>query len=124
MMDAGIKRIGHIDLTGTQPVTFLQAQLRISLIGTIVFTVVPHDLKRALDRPDNSPGVMVVNRCIQVGAYIALGNEVRTDVVLYPDSGKYGAWHGDPGDPDGPGSFRVFAREESAVDYWDGETDS
>ena len=65
----------------------------------------------------------IINTSDDELAYIALGNTVRTDVVLYPDSGKYGAWHGDPGDPDGPGSFRVFAREESAVDYWDGETD-
>lgn len=54
--------------------------------------------------------------------YIALSNQLNTDVVLYPDSGKYGAWHGDPTDPGGPGSFRVFARRETAVDYWDGET--
>ena len=56
--------------------------------------------------------------------YIALGNEVCTDVVLYPDSGKYGAWHGDSGDAEGPGNFKAFARKETAVYFWAGETDS
>ena len=41
--------------------------------------------------------------------------------MLYPDSGKYGAWHGDPVNPSDPPNFRVFARRETSVDYWDGE---
>jgi len=55
--------------------------------------------------------------------YIALGNQVNTDVVLYPDSNKYGAWHGDPLDRTAPGTFHVFARKDKAVDYWDGEAE-
>jgi len=55
--------------------------------------------------------------------YIALSNQANTDVMLYPDSGKYGAWHGNPADRTAPGNFRVFARKETAVDYWDGEED-
>lgn len=55
--------------------------------------------------------------------YIALSGEADTDVFLYPDSGKYGAWHGDPRNPHDPDSFRVFARMETAVDYWDGEAE-
>jgi uncharacterized cupin superfamily protein len=55
--------------------------------------------------------------------YIALGNQATTDVMLYPDSGKYGVWHGDPENPRDRANFRVFARRETAVDYWDGETD-
>jgi hypothetical protein len=43
--------------------------------------------------------------------------------MLYPDSGKYGAWYGPSGDPKAPDSLRVFARKETAVDYWDGESD-
>ena len=66
----------------------------------------------------------IVNTSDDDLTYIALGNEVSTDVILYPDSGKYGAWHGDRRDPDGPGNFKVFARKETAVDYWDGESDS
>jgi len=55
--------------------------------------------------------------------YIALGNESDTDVFLYPDSGKYGVWHGKTRDLDAPDSFLVFARKETAVGYWDGEVE-
>ena len=52
-----------------------------------------------------------------------LSNEMTTDVMLYPDSGKYGVWHGDASDFRSPENFIVFARRETAVDYWDGEVD-
>ena len=55
--------------------------------------------------------------------YVALSGNADTDIFLYPDSGKYGAWHGDAGNPHDPNSFRVFARKETAVDYWDGEAE-
>ena len=47
----------------------------------------------------------------------------RADVFLYPDSGKYGVWHGTKMDLEAPDTFVVFARKETAVDYWDGEAD-
>ena len=65
----------------------------------------------------------IVNTSDDELVYIALSNEMTTDVMLYPDSGKYGVWHGDPGDFNAPGNFKVFARKETAVDYWDGEVD-
>ena len=55
--------------------------------------------------------------------YIALSNNLETDVMLYPDSGKYGVWHGDTSDLQSPDNFRVFARKEAAVGYWDGEVE-
>ena len=55
--------------------------------------------------------------------YIALSGEADTDIFLYPDSGKYGVWHGNATNPHDPDSFRVFARKESVVDYWDGESE-
>lgn len=55
--------------------------------------------------------------------YIALSTMDRADVFLYPDSGKYGVWHGTTMDLKAPDSFLVFARKETAVDYWDGEAD-
>ena len=55
--------------------------------------------------------------------YIALSSIAEADVFLYPDSGKYGAWSGRNGDPRDPDRFIVFARRETAVDYWDGEAD-
>jgi len=56
-------------------------------------------------------------------SYIALSTTDHTDVFLYPDSGKYGVWHGKTRDPNDPGSFLLFARKDTAVDYWDGEAE-
>ena len=41
----------------------------------------------------------------------------RTEVVVYPDSGKVGAFEDRP---DGEGMAKLF-RVEDAVDYWEGE---
>ena len=65
----------------------------------------------------------IINTSDQEMVYIALSTQEATDVMLYPDSGKYGVWHGDTLDPESPRNFRLFAREETAVDYWDGEVD-
>lgn len=65
----------------------------------------------------------IVNSSDEELTYIALSTEGRTDVMLYPDSGKYGVWHGDSRDMHAPDNFLLFARKESAVDYWDGETE-
>lgn len=70
---------------------------------------------------DPSQPHQIINTSDEELTYIALSNQADTDVMLYPDSGKYGAWHGDPSDRHAPGNFHVFAREETAVDYWDGE---
>jgi uncharacterized cupin superfamily protein len=64
----------------------------------------------------------IINTSDQELTYIALGTEEPTDVFLYPDSGKYGVWHGATRDLDAPDNFLVFARKETAVDYWDGES--
>jgi uncharacterized cupin superfamily protein len=63
----------------------------------------------------------IVNSSDEELMYIALSNEFEADVMLYPDSNKYGVWHGDSCNPRAPGNFLLFARRESAVDYWDGE---
>ena len=47
----------------------------------------------------------------------------HTDVMLYPDSDKYGVWHGKTRDPGDPDTFLVFARKGTAVNYWDGESE-
>ena len=65
----------------------------------------------------------IINTSQDELCYIALGTEDHTDVFLYPDSGKYGVWHGKTRDKSDPRSFHVFARKETAVDYWDGEVD-
>ena len=65
----------------------------------------------------------IINSSDRELIYIALSTEDSADGVRYPDSGKYGGWCGTPGDPQAPASFKVIAREEAAVDYWDGESD-
>ncbi len=67
----------------------------------------------------------IINTSDEELTYIALSNDLKTDVMLYPDSGKYGVWHGDTSDPQSPDNFRVFARmdTDTVVDYWDGEVE-
>jgi uncharacterized cupin superfamily protein len=51
--------------------------------------------------------------------YLGISTMAKTEIVEYPDSGKFLATT----DHDGaqPGRFRFIGREESALDYWDGE---
>ena len=65
----------------------------------------------------------IINTSADELVYIALGEQRSIDVMLYPDSGKYGVWHGDTQDFRSPKNFKLFARREHAVDYWDGEAD-
>ena len=65
----------------------------------------------------------IVNTSGEELVYIALSSDAQADVIQYPDSGKYGVWHGDTSNPRDPANFRVFARVEDGVDYWDGEAD-
>jgi len=73
--------------------------------------------------PDPGQPHQIINSSDEELTYIALSTEGKTDVMLYPDSGKYGVWHGDSLNMRSPDNFLLFAREENAVDYWDGETD-
>ena len=63
----------------------------------------------------------IINTSDSELVYIALSTQDHTDIFLYPDSGKYGAYHGKTRKPRDPDAFLVFARREDAVDYWDGE---
>lgn len=65
----------------------------------------------------------IINTSDEELTYLALSTQELADVMLYPDSGKYGVWYGSSGDPRAADSFLVFARKETAVDYWDGEED-
>ena len=73
--------------------------------------------------PDPEQPHQIVNTSDEELSYIALSTMLKTDVIQYPDSGKYGVWHGDPNDFRSPKNFAVFARRETAVDYWDGEAE-
>ena len=65
----------------------------------------------------------IINTSDQSLSYIALSTLEHTDVMRYPDSDKYGVWQGDPRNLRDPGNFIVFARKDTAVDYWDGEAE-
>jgi uncharacterized cupin superfamily protein len=65
----------------------------------------------------------IVNTSEDDLTYIALSNEAEMDVMLYPESGKYGVWHGDASNLESPDNFLKFARIQDAVDYWEGEED-
>ena len=71
--------------------------------------------------PDPQQPHQIVNTSDDELSYLALSTLEPTDVFLYPDSDKYGVWHGEKREPDAPGNFIVFARQGTAVDYWDGE---
>lgn len=64
----------------------------------------------------------IINSSEEELTYIALSTQESADVTLYPDSDKYGVWVGKSDDPNRPG-FQLTARKETAVDYWDGESD-
>ena len=78
------------------------------------FICAPADHRQAHQIINTSDGEML---------YIALSTNDEADVFLYPDSGKYGAYHSGTGKKDDPDRFIVFARKETAVDYWDGEAE-
>ena len=65
----------------------------------------------------------IINSSDEELTYLALSSQEVADVMQYPDSGKYGVWYGPSGDTEAPDSFLVFARKETAVDYWDGESE-
>ena len=65
----------------------------------------------------------IINTSSNELSYIALSTQEQTDIFLYPDSDKSGAWHGKTRNPSDPGNFVVFSRKSTAVDYWDGEAE-
>jgi uncharacterized cupin superfamily protein len=65
----------------------------------------------------------IINTSDSELSYIALGTSEPADVMQYPDSGKYGVWQGSTKDRRSPDNFVVFARKDTAVDYWDGEAE-
>ena len=65
----------------------------------------------------------IINTSDSELSYIALSTDEPADVMQYPDSGKYGVWQGSSKEVGSPDNFVVFARKETAVNYWDGEAE-
>lgn len=54
--------------------------------------------------------------------YLAVSSMREPDIMEYPDSRKWGAFAGAaPGGKTAERTFSAFVREDSGVDYWDGE---
>ncbi len=54
--------------------------------------------------------------------YLCVSTMEHPDIVVYPDSGKYGVRAGvAPGGDPSRSTFRVIARLDDGVGYWDGE---
>ena len=70
---------------------------------------------------DPSQPHQIINTSDEELTYIAVSNQPDMDIVHYPDSGKFGLWHGDPNDRMAPDNFRLFAHDDVGVDYWEGE---
>jgi uncharacterized cupin superfamily protein len=62
-------------------------------------------------------GHQVVNRTAETVRFLAFSTSGEPDVVMYPDSGKLGAFERRP---DG-GGMRALFRVNETVDYYDGE---
>jgi uncharacterized cupin superfamily protein len=62
-------------------------------------------------------GHQIVNRTQDTVRFLAFSTNGEPDIVVYPDSGKVGAFERLP---DGAGLWAMF-REDGAVDYYDGE---
>ena len=59
----------------------------------------------------------LVNRTGESVRFLSVSTNGSPDIVLYPDSGKVGAFARGAGNT----GFRGLFREGDAVDYWDGE---
>ena len=69
-----------------------------------------------LTPPGSGTAHQIINTSETKLRYLALSGKRRPEVCYYPDSGKYGAYFGEPReDP-------FIAKAESAVDYWLDET--
>ena len=54
--------------------------------------------------------------------YLCISTMLEPDVVLYPDSKKFGVLAGSaPGGDKADRTFEIFAKTDSGVPYWDGE---
>jgi uncharacterized cupin superfamily protein len=61
----------------------------------------------------------LINTGIEPLKYLSISTNAKAEIVEYPDSGKFLAKS--RASSDGKPAFRFVGRQESAVDYWDGE---
>jgi uncharacterized cupin superfamily protein len=69
--------------------------------------------------PRGEPGAhQLINDCDEEVRFLAFSEQGEPDIVMYPDSGKIGAFERRP---EGGGLYKLF-RLEDEVGYWDGES--
>ena len=88
--------------------------------GGEIYPVKANDILAA---PTGGPDVahQIINTGSQPLKYLGISTKVDTEVVEYPDSGKFAAMSRfDWSNPDA-GGIRYVGRPEASLDYWDGE---
>jgi uncharacterized cupin superfamily protein len=72
--------------------------------------------------PGREHAHQIVNTSDAELRYLCVSTMEHPDIVIYPDSGKYGVRAGvAPGGDPARSTFRVIARLDAGVDYWEGE---
>lgn len=88
--------------------------------GTDEYPVCRGDMVMA--HAGETKGHQLVNSGTAELRYLAISTMEQPDVFEYPETGKFGVCVGAaPGEPPEKRQFSLFARKDSAVDYWDGE---
>ncbi|EKE68678.1 cupin domain-containing protein [Gallaecimonas xiamenensis] len=93
--------------------------------GTLLLGEQSHPLQ-AGDFVACPAGAELAHQIVNTGSkelvYLAVSTMKEPDVMLYPDSGKYGVIAGTaPGGDSKERSFAIFGRQHQGLNYWDGE---
>jgi uncharacterized cupin superfamily protein len=80
------------------------------------------DVASFVPGPENSH--QIINSSDSDLRYLCISTMEHPDVVLYPDSDKYGVVAGSaPGGSTTDRTFTIFAKRDAQVPYWEGETE-
>jgi len=63
----------------------------------------------------------ILNTGSQTLKYLSISTKIDTEVVEYPDSGKFAVMSRFDWDNPGAGGVRYIGRTDTSLDYWDGE---
>jgi uncharacterized cupin superfamily protein len=91
--------------------------------GSLRYDDMEHDITTGdiiYTPPGEGTAHQIINTSKARLRYLALSTMETPELCYYPDSGKYGAYAFKPGAP----RKAFIAREGSAAQYWDGESDA
>lgn len=90
-------------------------------IGEARYPIKPGDVIACPPGGQEAAHQIINNGSVEL-KYLAVSTKLPTDIVEYPDSGKFGILAEYPPAADGtPQGFRFIGRESLNVDYWEGE---